>query len=182
MYTRQVLKLHNRIEWNKNAEEQVITQTTSNPKVKRKIVIHIISAIIIPVLIVIATIIVSIQQNELNKTNRDNDLEIAQKQCKHDLYISNQTREQYRELSTLQRQQEQFLADQQRQESLVGNYIREISELLLSVNFTLTNKIRENIIRPQTLAVLRQLDGKMKTYAILFLCESTLLIDGKHSV
>ncbi|CAM4794845.1 unnamed protein product [Rotaria magnacalcarata] len=81
------------------------------------------------VLIAVATIIVTIQQNELNKANRANDLEIAQKQREQDLYISNQTREPGRELNARQRQQEQFLADQQRQESLVDNYTREVTNL-----------------------------------------------------
>ncbi|CAF2117261.1 unnamed protein product [Rotaria magnacalcarata] len=80
-------------------------------------------------LIAVATIIVTIQQNELNKANRANDLEIAQKQREQDLYISNQTREPGRELNARQRQQEQFLADQQRQESLVDNYTREVINL-----------------------------------------------------
>lgn len=151
----------------------------SNIRVKSKTILHVISAIIVPVVIAIGTIIVTIQQNELNKANRANDIEIAQKQREQDLYISNRTREQDRELNIRQRQQEQFLSEQHRQDSLLDNYIREISELLLSVNFTLTSEIRENIVRPQTLAVLRQLDGKRKTYVVLFLYESGLIIDGK---
>jgi uncharacterized protein YjbI with pentapeptide repeats len=149
-------------------------------RIKGKTILQIISAIIIPLLIAIATIFITIQQNELNKANRANDLDIAQKQRDQDLLIANQTREQDRELNTRQRHQEQFLAEQQRQESLFDNYIREISQLLLSLNFTLTHTIREFIIRPQTLAVLSQLDIKRKTNVILFLLESGLIISGNN--
>jgi len=75
-------------------------------RIKGKTILQIISAIIIPLLIAIATIFITIQQNELNKANRANDLDIAQKQRDQDLLIANQTREQDRELNTRQRHQE----------------------------------------------------------------------------
>ncbi|CAF3820532.1 unnamed protein product [Rotaria sp. Silwood1] len=101
-----------------------------------------ISAIIISLLIALATIVIRIQQNKLNKANRANDIDIGQKQREKDLLIDNTTREQDRELNT----QQQY------------------------------------IIRPQTLAVLRQLDGNRKTNVILFLLESGLLTSGKDSI
>ncbi|CAF2972503.1 unnamed protein product [Rotaria sp. Silwood2] len=59
------------------------------------------------------SIVITIQQNELNKANHTNDMDIAQKQRQQDLLIGNKTQEQDRESNTQQRQQEQFLADQQ---------------------------------------------------------------------
>jgi hypothetical protein len=47
---------------------------------KGKIILKIISAIIVPFLADIAIICITIQQNELNKANRDNELDIVQKQ------------------------------------------------------------------------------------------------------
>ncbi|CAF4058980.1 unnamed protein product [Rotaria sp. Silwood2] len=61
----------------------------------------------------VKTIVITIQQNELNKANHTNDMDIAQKQRQQDLLIGNKTQEQDRESNTQQRQQEQFLADQQ---------------------------------------------------------------------
>ncbi|CAF3718177.1 unnamed protein product [Rotaria sp. Silwood1] len=62
-----------------------------------------ISAIIISLLIALATIVIRIQQNKLNKANRANDIDIGQKQREKDLLIDNTTREQDRELNTQQR-------------------------------------------------------------------------------
>ncbi|CAF1278072.1 unnamed protein product [Rotaria sp. Silwood1] len=61
-----------------------------------------ISAIIISLLIALATIVITIQQNKLNKANRANDIDIAQKQREKNLLIYNTTREQDRELNTQQ--------------------------------------------------------------------------------
>ncbi|CAF4267723.1 unnamed protein product, partial [Adineta steineri] len=121
------------------------------------------SAIIIPLVIAIATIVITVQQNRYNQATRENDLDIAQKQREQDLLLANYTRE-----------QEQNLVDQQRQETLLDNYIRETSQFILSLN-TSSYTIREYIFRPQALAVLRQLDAKRKSSVILFLHESGLL-------
>ncbi|CAF0796332.1 unnamed protein product [Adineta steineri] len=109
------------------------------------------SAIIIPLVIAIATIVITVQQNRYNQATRENDLDIAQKQREQDLLLANYTRE-----------QEQNLVDQQRQETLLDNYIRETSQFILSLN-TSSYTIREYIFRPQALAVLRQLDAKRKS-------------------
>ncbi|CAF5115274.1 unnamed protein product, partial [Rotaria sp. Silwood1] len=78
--------------------------------IKSKTILHMISAIIISLLIALATIVITIQQNKLNKANRANDIDIAQKQREKNLLIYNTTREQDRELNTQQRRQEQFLS------------------------------------------------------------------------
>lgn len=122
-------------------------------RVKGKIVLKICSAIIIPLLIACATILITIQQNYLNKATRDNELAVADRQY----------------------QQEKNLAEQQRQEHLLDDYIRQVSQLLLSMNFTKTHAVQEYIIRPQTLAVLRQIDINRKKKLIQFLIETSLL-------
>ena len=159
--------------------------TNASPRTARctgEKTLQIIAAVIIPLVIAVATIFITIQQNALNKANRENDIDLAQKQREQDLFLANRTREQDRELNTRQRHQEQTLADHQRQDLLLDNYIREISQLLLSANFTLTRTVREFIVRPQTMAVLRQLNAKRKTEVILFLFESGLLTRGNDPI
>ncbi|CAF0887342.1 unnamed protein product [Adineta steineri] len=163
-------------------EKVMIKENSQTTRCKTEKFLQIISAIIIPLVIAIATIVITVQQNRYNQATRENDLDIAQKQREQDLLIANQTREQDRELNTRQRQQEQNLADQQRQETLLDNYIRDTSQLILSLNFTYTYEIREYIFRPQALAVLRQLDAKRKTNVILFLHESGLLSSGEDPI
>ncbi|UJR14490.1 hypothetical protein I4U23_001486 [Adineta vaga] len=160
----------------------MVKPNSSNNRLNGEKLFQIISAIVIPLVIAVATIFITIQQNELNKANRENDIDLAQKQREQDLFLSNKTREQDRDLSSRQRQQEQTIADQLRQDTLLDDYIREISQLLLSFNFTLTRIVREYIIRPQTLTVLRQLDANRKAAIVLFLFHSGLLSRGNDPI
>jgi len=53
--------------------------------------------------------------------------------------------------------------------------MREVSDLLLANNFSLNKVILTSIVRPKTLAALRQLDVTRKIYLLQFLHESRLL-------
>jgi uncharacterized protein YjbI with pentapeptide repeats len=93
--------------------------------------------------------------------------------------LANQTRQQDRELNQKQLDQEDDLADAQRQETILADYLRQISELILS------NDIEEddddddftlfNVMRSLTLVTFRQLNSKRKTFIIQFLYDMNLL-------
>jgi hypothetical protein len=120
---------------------------------KYKPICSFISAILIPVSFGILTIVLSLQQESIAKINRDVDLRIAVEQHQRNL-----------ELAT----------DEQRNALLVA-YIREVSDLLLANNFSLNKQILSSIVRPKTLAALRQLDAIRKGYLLRFLLESRLI-------
>ncbi|CAF0918337.1 unnamed protein product [Didymodactylos carnosus] len=73
------------------------------------------------------------------------------------------------------RQKDLQIADQQQKESILTNFVKEISELLLEKNFSLTQETMARIVRPKALTAIRQLDPTRKSYLIQFLYESKLL-------
>ncbi|UJR08862.1 hypothetical protein I4U23_013117 [Adineta vaga] len=118
-----------------------------------KTISHFISAILIPVLLAVFTIILAFQQESIAKTNRDIDLQIASKQHQQNLDLA---------------------IDEQRNTLLV-TYIDDISDLLLANNLSLNRQILNAIVYPKTLAVLRQLDSIRKGHLIQFLRNSRLI-------
>jgi uncharacterized protein YjbI with pentapeptide repeats len=85
--------------------------------------------------------------------------------------LSNQQREQDKHDSHLLREQSQRLADNLQKESVLVNYLNDVSNILMSENHT---KILIHI-RTKTLTSLRQLDADRKRYLLLYLYESDLL-------
>jgi hypothetical protein len=58
---------------------------------------------------------------------------------------------------------------------ILATYLKEMSEFLLTDNFTLENRRWTIVVRAKTLTVLRQLDDQRKSHAIQFLFEAGLL-------
>ncbi|CAF2923999.1 unnamed protein product [Rotaria sp. Silwood2] len=118
-----------------------------------KTVLNFVSAVLVPIVIAIFSIILALQQKSIAETNRDVDLRITADQ---------------------HRQNVELALDGQRDAKLVA-YMNEISHLLLTNNFSLSKRILTSIVRPKTLAVLRQIDVTRKGYLIQFLRESRMI-------
>jgi uncharacterized protein YjbI with pentapeptide repeats len=67
-------------------------------------------------------------------------------------------------------------------DSILSTYLKEMSEFLLTDNFTLEDRRWAIVVRAKTLTVFRQLDGKRKSQAIQFLFEAQLLTYNKHPI
>jgi uncharacterized protein YjbI with pentapeptide repeats len=89
-----------------------------------------------------------------------------------------QQREQDKSESTLLRKQSDRLADNLQKETILVNYLNDISKLLITENHT---KILVHI-RIKTLTSLRQLDPERKRYLLLFLYESELIYQQNFSL
>lgn len=104
---------------------------------------------LIPLMIGVFTIVTTILQQKSSYQQREQD--------KHDAHLL--------------REQSHRLADNLQKESVLVNYLNDISNLLMSQNHT---KILIHI-RTKTLTSLRQLDADRKRYLLLYLYESELL-------
>ncbi|CAF1162548.1 unnamed protein product [Adineta ricciae] len=122
-----------------------------------KMTSHFISAILIPILIAVFTIVLAFQQESIAKANREVDLRIA----------------------TGQHQQNLELATEEHLNDLLITYMDNISDLLLANNLSLDKQILQSIVYPKTLFVLRQLDPKRKSDLIRFLNDSQLIATEK---
>jgi hypothetical protein len=120
---------------------------------KLNLIFKFITAVFIPMLLGLFTIILALQQQSIATTNREMDLHVATNQRRQNL-----------ELAIDEQRNGQFIA-----------YMREISDLLLVNNFSLNKQILIAIVRPKTLAVLRQLDVIRKGYLVRYLHESRLI-------
>ena len=134
-----------------------IPPVANHRRCRVKLVIRFISAVLIPLLIGAFTIVLAIQQDSIAQENRNTDLRIAAEEHEQNLELT---------------------IDEQRNQQLV-NFINYMSDLLLEKNFSLNKQILKSIIRPKTLATLRQLDETRKTYLLRFLHESELLSVNK---
>ncbi|CAF1175613.1 unnamed protein product, partial [Adineta ricciae] len=130
---------------------------TKHRRCRLKLIIRFMSAVLIPLLLGAFTIVLAIQQDSIAQENRNTDLRIAAKEHEQNLELT---------------------IDEQRNQQLV-NFINYMSELLLEKNFSLNKQILKSIIRPKTLATLRQLDETRKVYLLRFLHESELLSVNK---
>lgn len=123
------------------------------PRRKYKLIFQFISAVFIPVLLAVFTVIYTLQQQSIAKSNREVDLRIAAEEHQQNIDLA---------------------IDEQRNTQLV-TYIREVSDLLLANNFSLNEQILRSVVRPKTLNTLRQLDPIRKSYLVRFLHESQLI-------
>ncbi|CAF4176177.1 unnamed protein product [Rotaria sordida] len=131
----------------KSNSSRVISNTSG------RTISKLVSSIIVPLLIGMATVLISVVQ-----------LDIASKQRTQDLLIANEERE-----------QDLHIADALQQDLVLAAYIEQMSELMLTSNFTINNTIIANICRAKTLTALRQLDSKRKTQLIKFVYEANLI-------
>jgi uncharacterized protein YjbI with pentapeptide repeats len=126
----------------------------SNRRTKRcfRLMKMLLSALL-PLILGIFTVIYTIQQNNIAKQQREQDLAIA----------------------TNIRIQDQMQTDELRIQTVYDIYINDISMRLLDKNFNTSNKKLLIHIRAKTLDTLRQLDVERKRKVILFLYEICLL-------
>ncbi|CAF0908599.1 unnamed protein product [Adineta steineri] len=120
---------------------------------KLKLIFNFITAALVPILVGLFTVILALQQKSIAKENREMDLYIAINQHRQNLELA---------------------IDEQRNAQFVA-YIREISDLLLVNSFSLNKQILMGIVRPKTLATLRQIDVIRKGYLVRYLHESRLI-------
>ena len=107
------------------------------------------SSVLIPLLIGLATVVISIVQ-----------LQIAAEQ----------------------RQQDLFLSDNLQKDRILGDYIEQMSRLILMPNFNLSDTKIGNICRAKTLTAIRQLDPRRKTYLIKFLYAAELIRNSQSKI
>ncbi len=140
----------------------------------------------LPLVLGIFTIVYTVQQYDISKQNREQDLAIANANREQDLAIANANREQDLNISNANREQDRDIAeairiqdqqqvDELRIQTIYDKYINDISALVLNMK---SNVSHENLliqIRAKTLNALRQLDVERKRNIILFLYESSLI-------
>ena len=147
-----------------------------------KLSIKILSAIFIPLCIGVFTIVSTLQQTTIAENNRLKDLHIANETRHVDQKIADDQRDQELLLAAESRNKDRDLASENRRESVLNEYVRNIADLLLTKNHSLSIRIKEHVIRPKTLTALRQLDNHRKGLLILFLYESKLLIREENPI
>ncbi|CAF1347501.1 unnamed protein product [Didymodactylos carnosus] len=81
---------------------------------------------------------------------------------------------QQQKISSLQRKQDQYQADNTQNEDIFAKYIDDVSRFILKQN-TFLSQTDKVYLRTQTLTALRKLDTKRRSQLFLFLLESQLL-------
>jgi uncharacterized protein YjbI with pentapeptide repeats len=140
-----------------------------------KTIFKILSAVLIPLCIGVFTIVTNLQQTTIANSNRLKDLFIANETRHADQMIADAQRAQDTLLAAENRAKDRDLASDGQRETVLNEYKRDIADLLLANNYSLSIQMKEYVIRPKTLAALRQLDIHRKAQLILFLFESKLL-------
>ena len=140
------------------------------------------SALILPLLLGVFTVVITFQQQKA-----------AREQWIQDRLESREQRLEDRNLSKEQRQQEWLIANGQRddlredsikryKDELLVNYFKEMGDLLEKSNGSLmSNPISSILGRVKTLNVFRQLEGKRAALVLRFLYESRQLTDTNTS-
>ncbi|UJR23913.1 hypothetical protein I4U23_026885 [Adineta vaga] len=123
----------------------------------------------------IFTIVITLQQYSLNKENRQKDLEIADQLRQQQRHLDEQRRIQEFKLNEARRHQDLSIADNKQRDTILTNYIRDLTKLLIQKNYVFNRALLYSILRPMTLTVLRQLDPSRKVLLIKFLYESKML-------
>ncbi|CAM4857880.1 unnamed protein product [Rotaria socialis] len=124
-----------------------------------------ISSLLLPLVLGVFTLVITMQQQQLAKQQREQDRVSADRQ-----------REQDRNLSELQRVQEKNLNDERYQNEVLNNYIKEMAKSLNENDGSLTkNEVTATVARVKTLNIFRQLDAKRNIQIIRFLYEAKQL-------
>lgn len=119
-----------------------------------KEILKITGVLLVPLMLGIATTMLSIQQTRLSQKNRENEMEIARQERLQDVY----------------------LATQSENERILASYMHDISIILLEKNGSFdTSSVAWSIIRAKTLTALLQLDVGRKRQVVLFLYETKLI-------
>jgi len=153
-----------------NNKMSVVDRNTHWCHLSLKDTIKATASILIPIMIGVFTLVLAWQEHVQGKANRLNDIEIA----------NNERIAQIR-LEEFRRDQDHKLAATIQMDSVLSTFFKEMSELILEKNITLTDvTMRKTFVRPKILATLRQLDPTRKSSIIKYLYESELLSIDKN--
>jgi uncharacterized protein YjbI with pentapeptide repeats len=151
------------------------------------------SSLLLPITICVFTIVTTVIQMNLGKQQREQDLHIAMKNREQDLQISKENREKDFEIANQTRilqneiEENRRIADIQTQQNQQMNavlavYLKDMAELMLLGNFTISDRMIATVIRAKTLTTLGQLDGKRKGHIVRFLYEAKMMITGQPAI
>jgi uncharacterized protein YjbI with pentapeptide repeats len=140
------------------------------------------SSLLVPLMIAVFTIVTTMLQMNLAKQQREQDLHIANENRAKDFEIANQTRVSENEIEDRRRAAEITAQRDQQMNIVLAAYLKDMAELLLSTNFSLTNKVIATVVRAKTLTTLGQLDGKRKAHIVRFLYEAQMITVGEPSI
>ncbi|CAF3409250.1 unnamed protein product [Rotaria sp. Silwood2] len=141
--------------------------------INRHGMIKICSSILLPFMIGLLTLTVSVVQLYIASEERTKDFSISEANRDKDRFIANRTRE-----------QDLIIANRLRWDTILATYIKEISEILTSSNFS-SRKVDPlvlTIVRAKTLTACRQLDTERKAWLIQFLYEFGAILVGQNPI
>lgn len=132
------------------------------------------SAILVPVMIGIFTVVTTLQESQRAQLQRNSDIEKIERQAQLQ-----------REMDASKMKEQHAYDESNLREVRIQNvydaFIREMSSIVLKYNLNLT--ISEVIFaRAKTLATLEQIDSKRKWYLVKFLYDSQLLYGNKSGM
>jgi uncharacterized protein YjbI with pentapeptide repeats len=111
------------------------------------------SSILLPFAIAAFTIVITMQENNEQHENREHDLLIA----------------------ALRREQDQHIAEQQRNETLLSNYLRDISNLILKYGHQLDDHKARITAATVTLTAIQRLNTEKKQFIVRYLYRRTFI-------
>jgi hypothetical protein len=161
----------------------------------------IISNLLLPLILIVFTIVITLQQRQDAEKQRQEDQAIAREQRFQDLNLSLMAREQDKDLARQQRDNDRYIADLERNMSReinreqyederehyfngqLTNYLNEIGQLLKENNGSLVNNPTIHAIaRAKTLHILRSDIGPVRAVSIIrFLYDAQQLISSKSN-
>ncbi|CAF3935373.1 unnamed protein product [Rotaria magnacalcarata] len=154
---------------------------------KLKHVLKFLSSLLLPLALGVFTLIISLQQQQLAKQQREEDRNASKQQRIEDREATERLREQDRNSSKQQRiedriaaeqlrQLERTLTDERYQKEVLDTYIKEIGKLLEKNHGSLiSNEVAATLVRAKTLNIFRRLDSQYSVHIIRFLYEAKQL-------
>ncbi len=151
------------------------------------------SSLLVPLMIAIFTIVTTVSQMNLAKQQREQDLQIVkdnrekderieESRRERDFEIANQTRILQNEIEEKRRAAEAKAHQDQQMNTVLAVCLKDMTELMLSRNFTLTDNLMATVVRAKTLTTFGQLDGKRKDHLVRFLFEARMIGAGRPSL
>jgi uncharacterized protein YjbI with pentapeptide repeats len=129
------------------------------------------SSLLVPLMIGTATVVFSYQQ-----------MYNAKEQREQDIFLANQLRTQQLEIEERRLKEERVVAEINHMDTVLGSFLGEIANLLLSPNFTRSDIVTQSVLRAKVLTTLRQLDGRGKSDILLFLYEARMITNGNNPI
>ncbi len=129
------------------------------------------SSLLVPLMIGVFTIVTTMSQ-----------MNLAQQQREQDLKIAKENRDKDERIEESRRTAEVKAQEDQQMHTVLAAYLKDMTELMLYRNFTLTDKLMATVVRGKTLTTLGQLDGKRKDHLVRFLYEAQMISGGQPSI